>query len=59
MTANYTKEEWSALDQKALNPTTDVKCPRCGKSLLYRSAGNSYEVRCPTENCISESVRGL
>lgn len=59
MTDIYTKEEWDALEQKALNPTTDVKCPRCSKSLIFRSAGNSYEVRCPTENCISERVRGL
>ena len=55
----YTREEWQALDKKAMDPTAEVICPRCGNSLEYRSAGNSYEVKCQTPNCIRDSVRGL
>lgn len=57
--ANYTEEEWEALNQKSCNPQSKVLCPRCGKELTYRSVGNSYEVKCPTPGCISDTVRGL
>ncbi len=57
--ANYTEEEWTALHQKERNPQDKVICPRCGKELTYRSVGNSYEVKCPTENCIKLTCRGL
>ncbi len=57
--SNYTEEELKALDQKACNPQEKVMCPRCGKELTYRSVGNSYEVKCPTENCIKLTCRGL
>lgn len=56
---NYTDEELNAIDLKAENPNVDVPCPRCGKELHYRAVGNSYEVRCYTENCIKASFRGI
>ena len=59
MAVKYTDKELDALDEKALNPQKKVFCPRCGKELQYRSIGNSYEVKCLTENCIKETVRGL
>lgn len=59
MATNYTYEEWKALDKKAMNPTDKVICPRCGNLLEYKSVGNSCEVKCKTENCIKESIRGL
>lgn len=57
--ANYTEEEWKALDEKAKFPGKKVICPRCGKELTYRAVGNSYEVKCPTPGCIYDAVRGL
>ena len=55
----YTEKDNEALEYKASNPYEDVKCPRCGKSLIYHAFGNSYEVKCPTNGCIHETVRGL
>lgn len=59
MDSKYTEKELKALEEKACTPNKVVICPRCGKELTYRSIGNSYEVKCPTENCIKETVRGL
>jgi len=56
---NYSEEELAAIDMKSENPDIEVICPRCGKELHYRAVGNSYEVRCYTENCIKASFRGL
>ncbi len=59
MAIKYSKEEINALERKAMDPQRDVFCPRCGKPLSYKSVGNSYEVKCPTKDCIKETVRGL
>ena len=59
MAGSYTEQEMRALEEKACTPGKVVLCPRCGKELTYRALGSSYEVKCPTENCISETVRGL
>lgn len=59
MAIKYTEKEIAALDEKAARPGAVVVCPRCGKELVYRAVGNSYEVKCPTEDCLKETVRGL
>ncbi len=59
MVTKYTTEEQSALNEKEKNPNVKVKCPRCGKLLLYREAGNSYEIKCPTEGCLKRVCRGI
>lgn len=59
MGSKYTEKELNALDEKAMNPEKIVFCPRCGKELVFRSVGNSYQVKCPTEGCLSETCRGL
>ena len=51
--------EYKALETKERNPTETVICPRCGKELLYREVGNSYEIKCLTEVCLKMTVRGL
>ena len=56
---DYTEKDNEASEYRALNPFEEVKCPRCGKLLIYHAFGNSYEVKCPTSGCIRESVRGL
>jgi len=57
--ASYTEEEKQAIDMKAEKPDVYVRCPRCGKELHYRAVGNSYEVRCYTENCLKATFRGI
>ncbi len=59
MASKYTEKEILAMEQKARTPREKVLCPRCGKELGYRSVGNSYEVKCPTEGCIVMTCRGL
>lgn len=55
----YSEKELAALDKKAMQPDSVVICPRCGKELTYKAVGNSYEVKCPTKDCLKETVRGL
>lgn len=35
------------------------KCPRCGAILLFVHHEASFEIRCSTDNCISETFRGI
>ena len=56
---NMCELESRALERKEANPTETVVCPRCGKELLYRESGNSYEIRCQTEGCLKMTIRGL
>lgn len=48
-----------ALQQQGKNGKITEKCPRCGNKLLYTQIGNSCEVRCATDGCISEAFRGV
>lgn len=49
----------SALNQYVETGVITEKCPRCGGKILYEPLGNSYEVKCETEDCISEIFRGV
>jgi ribosomal protein S27E len=59
MVIEYTKEECKALDYKFDHPDKKVLCPRCGKELIFTERGNSCEVRCETEGCLYDAIRGL
>ena len=59
MDTNYTKNEIKALNDKFEEPEKEVRCPRCGKLLVYKSVGNSCEVRCETLNCLYDAIRGI
>lgn len=48
-----------ALEQQMKHEKITETCPRCGNQLLYIQYGSSYEVRCATDGCISEVVRGI
>lgn len=54
-----TKEERMALRDKLENPQKDVKCPRCGKEIIYERRGNSIAVECKSPKCIYGGLRGL
>lgn len=59
MAMKYNEKENKAIDEKMEHPDKKVICPRCGAELMYREVGNSCEVKCPTENCLKASIRGL
>lgn len=56
---DMTRNEYRAVENKIKDPSKKVICPRCGKELIYEKYGNSISVKCETEGCISESIRGL
>lgn len=59
------EKEIKALYTKLENPGKHVKCPRCGKQLVFipYSYSKGYihatEVKCETENCLQLICRGL
>lgn len=57
--ARYTDADLAALHKKEEHPEKQVFCPRCGEEIGFRSVGNSYEVKCPTKDCIKLTVRGI
>lgn len=59
MGMKLSEREIEVLEDKAHSPQKQVLCPRCGKELYYHEVGNSYEVKCPTEDCIGFTVRGI
>lgn len=42
-----------------LKGKTDKKCPRCGNEIICEEIGNSYAIRCKTDNCIKAEFRGI
>ncbi len=55
----YTAEELDAIDFKFEHPNFTVKCPRCGKLLIYTELASASEVRCETVNCLYDCNRGI
>ena len=39
--------------------TTNQTCPVCGGHFVFRKVGNSYEVRCETDDCMKLTSRGI
>lgn len=59
MAIKMTEEEYKAIGIKLNNPEKEVRCPRCGRRLLYKEIGNSISIESETEDCIFGGVRGL
>lgn len=55
----YNERENAALDEKMDHPEKVVICPRCGAELRYRAFKTAWEVKCPTDGCLSFTVRGI
>ena len=55
----YSTEEMDAIEFKFEHPNYTVKCPRCGKLLIYKALGSSSEVRCETGGCLYDCNRGI
>ena len=54
-----TTNEEKAILEKWEYPDHVVTCPRCGKELAYEEHGNSSVVKCPTDNCLFDTFRGI
>lgn len=59
MVSKYNDKEIMALDRKEQIPSDDIICPRCGEKLQFREVGTSYEIKCPTKDCLKRTVRGI
>lgn len=59
MDIKYSNTEIDAIEQKMINPSAVVICPRCGKELSYRAVGNSCEVKCASPDCLKGTSRGI
>ena len=61
-TVDITKEEASLLmnTEKDLikHGKTDVKCPRCGGSIVMKEFGSSYVIGCEND-CVKVGYRGI
>ncbi len=54
-----TEEEKKALRIKFDNPQKQVKCPRCGKEIIYEEYPNAIAVKCETKGCLYSALRGI
>lgn len=56
-------KDFSAIDNAAAEFFTknkiDQKCPRCGSNMVCDVFGNSYQVHCKKDGCISETFHGV
>lgn len=59
MAIKYTEAECKALDRKFAHPEETVICPRCGKNLRYKAQNGSRMVKCETEGCLRDGIRGI
>lgn len=63
MTIDLTENEIELLDRAdddiAMFGKTNIKCPRCNNDIIVEDVGNSYSVRCKTDNCLSLDYRGI
>ena len=48
-----------ALKQQKKYGRIIEKCPHCENKLSYIQSGNSYEIRCATQNCLSKIVQDI
>jgi hypothetical protein len=61
-TADITKEEAQLLDSTNddfyRNGKTDIKCPRCGDSIILIELGSAYAIGC-RRGCVNIGYRGI
>lgn len=63
MTNSITQTEYDVLNKAAIEllktGITKLRCPRCGKPLIYEQKGSWEIIRCEDENCIKSIGRGI
>lgn len=52
-------KERKIVDEKFENPNKSIKCPKCGKPLIYSSFDSAEQVKCPTAGCVKVTLRGI
>lgn len=63
MAKSITQNEYKVLDSAVAemlkNGKITLKCPRCGKPLIYEERGSMEIIRCKDINCIKSIRRGI
>lgn len=63
MVNQITNQEYDILNRAVVeflkSGTITLKCPRCGKPLIYEKYGSVEIVRCENPNCIKSIRRGI
>ncbi len=63
MTNSISQTEYDVLSKAAVEllktGKTPIRCPRCGKPLIYEQKGSWEIVRCEDENCLRSIGRGI
>ncbi|MBE6845587.1 MAG: hypothetical protein E7508_07755 [Ruminococcus sp.] len=63
MVNQITVSEYEVLNKAAAeylkNGKIDLKCPRCGKPLIYESFGSLEIIRCEDKTCVKSIRRGI
>lgn len=56
-------KDYETIDKASMEYFRDkeinTKCSRCGSEIVCIDYGNSYEIKCKKNNCISEVFRGI
>lgn len=48
-----------ALEDKMMNPSKDVICPRCGGKIEFVKYETAALAKCVTDGCIKMTIRGI
>ena len=63
MANTITQKEYSILNKAATDllktGKTSIRCPRCGKPIIFEEKGSWEIVRCEDNNCIKSIGRGI
>lgn len=63
MVKQITVTEYDVLNRAAADclskGSTELKCPRCGKKLVYETLGSLEIIRCEDKTCIKSIRRGI
>lgn len=63
MANSITQTEYDVLNRAAIEllktGITELRCPRCGKQLIYEQKGSWEIIRCEDEKCIKSIGRGI
>jgi len=49
-------DAWVEFDA---NGQTSLRCLRCDNEFVFDKRGNSLEIKCKTDGCIVERIRGI
>lgn len=50
---------FNAYEETTRDGSSNRRCLRCGGEFVFKKTKSSFEVRCSTEGCFSETIRGI